>query len=703
MKQPLFMPPKRPGMEELGFSEGASVGLTPRTVLWPVGAFITGGVSVVGAVAGMLHDWPLWSLIVILSLGFVAATFVSAVGWRKQHRDELTDRIIESLAILISDTKRPSRRDYHFRSWTPGDFKKWFDRFVGVPSTIRIRFEARMDEESIDWRGAVADKVSQRTGMDYAITGYDSRACLLELGFAKPVDDPDPDPVFKTKGHNIAKQSFGDSAAVSVDLTDDDEHLPTKLVVDYDTDRKWAKASVRRDVEMTVNALLPGRWRPDWNLTDDTVQFELRPTMPQAIPHPRPSKFGDVTDTVLPYAEDEDGRIVTWDLKAAGPHMIVVGRTGTGKTVLIIGVLTEAAARGWKIWVSDPKRVEFLGLRGWPNVQIVATQVAEQVAMIYKAWELMEHRYSLIEAGEADEDDFEPLIVCLDEYRDFVAMVTGWYQSVKEKGMPNKCPVFEWIGSLARKGRTARIHLLMGTQRPDADFLGGEMRDNFPARAALGSLSPQGAQMMWNSPSMGIALPKGVKGRATAVTADGAPGEVQVYWTPDPRRATKSGSAADLEILEDLTPPDTTHPPLRIDIIEEPFDGEDYSEWQEVLAAELVEISVEEAKKPRPIVTKTITNAVIDEKPDTQTDDGYMPTEDLRAGEVEPGDLVQIDGQWVTVEGAVEDPGEEGLWCIDYRTDTDESEMVALEETEMLPVRKPDNSETEATGLLDEN
>lgn len=80
-----------------------------------------------------------------------------------------------------------------------------------------------------------------------------------------------------------------------------------------------------------------------------------------------------------------------------------------------------------------------------------------------------------------------------------------------------------------------------------------------------------------------------------------------------------------------------------------------------------------------------------------------MPTEDLRAGEVEPGDLVQIDGQWVTVEGAVEDPGEEGLWCIDYRTDEDESEMLAINETEMLPVRKPDNSEVEATGLLDEN
>lgn len=702
MKQNPFEPWKRRGLEDLGFSEGSSVGLTPRTVVWPYGMVLAGGAAVACAIAAMIRGWPLWSLVAILLLGFVAAGLVSIFGWRKQRRDELGDRIIESLAVLISDTKRPSRRDYQFRSWVPGDFKRALDRFIGAPADIRIRFEARMDEESIDWRMAVADKVSQRSGMDYDITRYDSRACMLALGFAAPVEEPEPDPVFKTKATALAKQAFGDSAAVSVVLNDDDEPLPTQLAVEYDTDRKWAKASVRRDIEATVSALLPGRWRPDWNLTDDTVQFELRPTMPLSIPHPRPDTFGQVEDAILPYAEDEDGRIVAWDLKAAGPHMIVVGRTGTGKTVLIIGILIEAAARGWKIWVSDPKRVEFLGLRGWPNIQIVATQVSEQVAMIYKAWELMEYRYSLIEAGEADEDDFEPLIVCLDEYRDFVAMVTGWYQSVKEKGMPTKCPVFEWIGSLARKGRTARIHLLMGTQRPDADFLGGEMRDNFPARAALGSLSPQGAQMMWNSPSTGIALPKGVKGRATAVTVGGAPGEVQVYWTPDPRRAKKSGNDADIAILESLRPSEAVHPPLRIDIVEEPFDGDDYSEWQEVLAAELVEISVEEAMKPRAVLTKTVVNAVIEDKRAAESEDGYMPTEDLQACEVEAGDLVRVDGQWVAVEGSIEDPGEEDLWCIDYRTDEDESEMLAIDASEVLPVRKPDNSETEATGLLDE-
>lgn len=37
-------------------------------------------------------------------------------------------------------------------------------------------------------------------------------------------------------------------------------------------------------------------------------------------------------------------------------------------------------------------------------------------------------------------------------------------------------------------------------QRPDAEFLTGEVRDNFSARTSMGRLSPQGAMMMWERP-----------------------------------------------------------------------------------------------------------------------------------------------------------------------------------------------------------
>jgi len=68
------------------------------------------------------------------------------------------------------------------------------------------------------------------------------------------------------------------------------------------------------------------------------------------------------------------------------------------------------------VWVLDAKRVEFLDLRAWPNVQIVAGSIPQQVALIRRVWELMEYRYELIEDGKVTVNDFEPLVVFLDEF-----------------------------------------------------------------------------------------------------------------------------------------------------------------------------------------------------------------------------------------------------------------------------------------------
>lgn len=55
-------------------------------------------------------------------------------------------------------------------------------------------------------------------------------------------------------------------------------------------------------------------------------------------------------------------------------------------------MLVGVSRYGWPSWVADGKGIEFLGFRDWPNVQVVVTTVAEQVAVIERAWELMEHR-----------------------------------------------------------------------------------------------------------------------------------------------------------------------------------------------------------------------------------------------------------------------------------------------------------------------
>ncbi len=299
----------------------------------------------------------------------------------------------------------------------------------------------------------------------------------------------------------------------------------------------WA-SGYRHRVERVVSTMLPGRWRAQWDLEADTVRFEVRPALPQHVSHPRPSADGD-SQWRIPLGVDEDGGVVTWNLRGTGPHLLVVGKTGQGKTVVMNGAVMEAAARGWQVRICDPKRIEFLGMRGWPNVQVVATTVPEQIVVIQQTWEEMERRYELIEGGGAVEDDFQPIVLVLDEYRDFFGIVSEWYAGVKVTGMPARCPALEKVSSIVRKGRSARIHVVLGTQRPDADVLGGEMRDNFGTRISLGPLSPQGAMMMWESPHLGVSLPRGIPGRATAVSDD--PDRSRCRRTGPPTRAALPG------------------------------------------------------------------------------------------------------------------------------------------------------------------
>lgn len=225
----------------------------------------------------------------------------------------------------------------------------------------------------------------------------------------------------------------------------------------------------------------------------------------------------------------------------------------THNTVCLVGIIAEITRRGWPVWLGDPKRVEFIGLRDWPNVQLVATTVHEQTAMVHRALEVMEYRYACIEAGEADEHSWDPLFVVLDEYRDFFGALRSWYARSKGKGAPSAAPVLEALGSLVRKGRTAGVHFIIGTQRPDSDFFGGEMRDNFHARISLGALSPQGAQMMWEAPHVGVAVPM-IKGRGTAISPDEQPVEFQAYWTPDPHPRKLRPGSSDEVLLQSVRP-----------------------------------------------------------------------------------------------------------------------------------------------------
>jgi hypothetical protein len=122
---------------------------------------------------------------------------------------------------------------------------------------------------------------------------------------------------------------------------------------------------------------------------------------------------------------------------------------------------------------------------------------------------------------------WRPVLLVVDEAADLLAATKG------KSGEDRLRATFqhkagELIAELARKGRSAGIHLLVAIQRPETAQLGdqgGSLRNNLTARLALGSLDADGLRML------GIAA-----GDPVALALDGTPGRgICVGFAGDPR------------------------------------------------------------------------------------------------------------------------------------------------------------------------
>lgn len=303
--------------------------------------------------------------------------------------------------------------------------------------------------------------------------------------------------------------------------------------------------------------------------------FNRRQTAPQ-IPvavtpsaHDEPAQFPrliwhtpalDLTapyeQTAVPFAIDRNGAAVAW-APAVDPHAVFVGAAGTGVSTAVRTVITDLALRRWKIWVVDGNGVELLGFRGWPNIQIVASRLTEQIAVIRRAHEELTRRFDAIENG-ADEREFVPMLLVIHDYSSFRAVLA--HESGRHGPTSRPQTLFE-LATIQRKGLEARIHILFAERRYTAEFSSGtvDFRDDVLMRASFGRLNPAAAFVLWGSPTISDNIPYGVRGRAL-VFHQGEPVEVQSKCTPDPRRMRADDEMAN--VLAQLRPESVTHEPL---------------------------------------------------------------------------------------------------------------------------------------------
>ncbi len=214
---------------------------------------------------------------------------------------------------------------------------------------------------------------------------------------------------------------------------------------------------------------------------------------------------GDATTKMnLPMflGKDASGTPLIADLSAM-PHMLIAGTTGSGKSVcmntIIMSFLYTKRPDELKLILVDPKMVEMSMFKDIPHLMCpVVTEMGRAAGILEWAVTKMEERYELLaEVGVRDIATFNKLGWA--EIRERV----GPMSEEEEARFPKKLPyivfvideladlimtqkeVETFIVRVAQKARAVGIHLILATQRPQANVVTGLIKSNMPCRVSF--------------------------------------------------------------------------------------------------------------------------------------------------------------------------------------------------------------------------
>lgn len=268
---------------------------------------------------------------------------------------------------------------------------------------------------------------------------------------------------------------------------------------------------------------LPGG-NAGWLIEDDPAEHRTvltwapKPVLPTLVPYADllPGEVDHSDRDRLPLGVAADGSTVHIDFKA-GPHALVVGGTGSGKSVSSRLLLAGALARGYDVIVVDAvKRAAGLKAFGpWAKMVMNAPDHAKAAAVLEAVYAEVQRRVDLIDSVDGEDwrdlpsGSVRPWLVFVDEFSSLVEA------DPKPAGDPSSPEVQEWkaiqaakgkiisiIGKIAREARSSGIRLVISTQRPDASQLPGQVRDQLgsivqlvpaarpPSREALAMVFP---------------------------------------------------------------------------------------------------------------------------------------------------------------------------------------------------------------------
>lgn len=346
------------------------------------------------------------------------------------------------------------------------------------------------------------------------------------------------------------------------------------------------------DVPLNVASVLPAHsvGSPGWTSavgpligTEETLPTKVDFTDLAGVPTPdlvkeywRGSRAGWQPLTA-PIGKDGTGTVVA-DLAQAGPHALVVGGTGSGKSellsTLVLSLALSASPEQLKMVLIDYKGGAGLGhLAELPHVEHLFTDLeAGDTPWLLRTIEaaLQRRKEACAAAGfrsvaqwreafTGDGNEAPPprLLIVVDEFR-VLAETFPHYLSK--------------LTALATQGRSLDMHLVAASQR-SGGALPADLRAALDLRIALRVTEPQDSLEVLGTPKA-AELPR-IPGRAimashpfqTALVTDAA------AWVAAMIQAAASAPAEASQQIPDPLPPQTAAVPGQAGLYEEPADG----------------------------------------------------------------------------------------------------------------------------------
>jgi hypothetical protein len=284
---------------------------------------------------------------------------------------------------------------------------------------------------------------------------------------------------------------------------------------------------------------------------DVKVKFEMLGNAPKAIISvsvPPPAKLAGpqlmelieaAKDTAPVIGIGRQRQVVTADLVADSPHVLLSAGSGGGKSELTGLLLAQSLHRGGVALILDSKKTSHQWAKGMPNIRYCRSVKEIHETLMSLASEI-ERRSNLVEQLSDINGDLPESVnigprfwLVFEEANTTMIRLQAYWRSTKEKGQPNQSPAIDAWNEFIFMGRSMKMHAIaMGQQMNATATGGGAARESFALRGLARYQHQTWRILVGNGP-----MPKSTKHKGRWQIVTDMPRETQAgYLTNQEKR-----------------------------------------------------------------------------------------------------------------------------------------------------------------------